>query len=303
MKKLGFNDTRQRLSDIVDWPAAERDGYQMVAVNTVVNAFHYLDLKLMAEIAGVLHRRADSILFCRKSVQVKNVINQKLLDKTTGIYVDGEGSHHSSLHANMFALAFGIVPKQNIKRVVTFIKSRGMACSVYGAQYLLEALYQQGEGDYALHLMDTEEGDRNWWNMIKAGSTMAMEAWDIKYKPNLDWNHAWGTAPANIITRYMWGIQPVKPGFAQVVVKPELGTLTWSNIKVPTIKGAIHAQYKQINSKEKRYIIELPKGMKGQFVLTKSGNMKILVNGKKTDSLTKSLSSGWNQIKIISSPF
>ena len=32
---------------------------------------------------------------------------------------------------------------------------------------------------------------------------MTLEAWDLKYKPNADWNHARGTAPANIIARYM----------------------------------------------------------------------------------------------------
>lgn len=39
---------------------------------------------------------------------------------------------------------------------------------------------------------------RSWWNMIRSGSTMTMEAWDMKYKPNSDWNHAWGAAPANM---------------------------------------------------------------------------------------------------------
>ena len=58
-----------------------------------------------------------------------------------------------------------------------------MACSVYGAQYLLEGLYFAGEADYALELM-TSTSDRSWWNMIQSGSTMTMEAWDIKYKPN-----------------------------------------------------------------------------------------------------------------------
>ena len=55
----------------------------------------------------------------------------------------------------------------------------------------------------------TATNDRSWWNMIRSGSTISMEAWDLKYKPNSDWNHAWGSAPANIIPGYMWGIRPV----------------------------------------------------------------------------------------------
>ena len=28
--------------------------------------------------------------------------------------------------------------------------------------------------------------------MIRVGSTITLEAWDNKFKPNQDWNHAWG---------------------------------------------------------------------------------------------------------------
>ena len=70
-----------------------------------------------------------------------------------GIYIDGEFSDHSSLHANMMALAFDLVPEEHKKTVIDFIKSRGMACSVYGAQFLLEGLYNAGESDYAMSLL------------------------------------------------------------------------------------------------------------------------------------------------------
>jgi len=62
-----------------------------------------------------------------------------------------------------------------------------MACSVYGAQYLLEALYNAGEAEHALNLM-TSESKRSWMNMLYMGSTMTTEAWDEYYKPNLTVN-------------------------------------------------------------------------------------------------------------------
>jgi alpha-L-rhamnosidase len=64
-----------------------------------------------------------------------------------------------------------------------------MACSVYGAQYLLEALYEMGEADAAVSLM-TASTLASWTNMMKVGSTMTMEAWDVSIKSNLDWNHS-----------------------------------------------------------------------------------------------------------------
>jgi len=313
MKSIGFKDSTQRLRDIVDWPPSqsdaawmnlrykegERDGYEMAEVNTVVNSFHYLNLKLMSEIAGYLGKKDDSLFFLQKANFVKEAINQKLFDQTKGVYVDGENSKHSSIHANMFPLAFEIVANENKESVVSFIKSRGMACSVYGAQYLLEGLYQSGEANYALDLM-TSTSDRSWWNMIKVGSTIALEAWDMKYKPNSDWNHAWGAAPANIITRWMWGIQPIQPGFALVQIKPQLSHLTFSKIKVPSIKGAITAEYQKIDDQHDLFIIELPETINAEFVTSKDEQAIISVNKEQVKSVNGKvfLGPGLNRIEI-----
>jgi len=83
-----------------------------------------------------------------------------------------------------------------------------MACGVYVAQYLLDGLFEAGEASYAIGLM-TNTGERGWANMLRVGSTMTSEARDLRFKPNLDWNHAWGSAPVNIIARKLAGIRPL----------------------------------------------------------------------------------------------
>lgn len=297
MKELGFSDAKERIRDIIDWPPSqkdtgwklatpegERDGYDLVRINTVVNAFHYNNLLLMAGIAGYLGNPVDSLLFMSRAGIVKSAFNNVFLDEYKGYYNDGEFSDHSSLHANMMALAFGLVPEQNKKAVIEFIKSRGMACSVYGAQYLLEGLYKAGEADYALELL-TATSDRSWWNMIKSGSTITMEAWDLKYKPNSDWNHAWGAAPANIIPGCLWGIAPVSPGYAKAIIRPQLGKLTYSRISVPTIRGIIKAEFR-VNENSKEYLINIPANMECNLVLNDVNNLTIRVNGKKIKSET-----------------
>lgn len=177
------------LRDIVDWPKGERDGYDFKEVNTVVNAFYYKTLLQMADIAAALGKKADAIEYQQKAAKVKKTFNAMLFDAKRGVYVDGEGSKHASLHANMMPLAFGLVPEEHKKSVTDFVVSRGMACSVYGAQYLLEALYEGGRPEVALGLM-TSKDLRSWYNMLRVGSTITLEAWDNKFKPNQDWNHA-----------------------------------------------------------------------------------------------------------------
>jgi hypothetical protein len=178
-----------QLRDIVDWPKGETDGFVFTNVNSVVNAFHYRSLVLMEKIAAALDKPDDAAFYRQHAERVKAAFNEKFFDSQRGIYVDGIGTGHASIHANLFALAFGLVPSNRCAAVAGFVKSRGMACSVYPTVYLLEALYDAGEDRYALNLM-TSDSDRSWLNMIRAGSTVTTEAWDVKYKVNEGWTHA-----------------------------------------------------------------------------------------------------------------
>jgi hypothetical protein len=256
------------LRDLVDWPPGsfteggqgERDGHEMLPVNTVVNAFHYRALILMSRIALALGRADNQSRFVKQAALVNATINRLLFDHERGVYIDGEGSHHASLHSNMFMLAFGLVPEDRRQTVVSFVKSRGMACSVYGAQFLLEALYRNGEARYALELL-TAQHDRSWWNMIQVGSTITMEAWELKYKNNLDWNHAWGAAPANIIPRFLLGIRPLEPGFGKVLIQPQSGSLKKVSGTIPTIRGPIKVSLENDRMKPFELRIDIPVNM------------------------------------------
>ena len=247
---LGAN--RGPIRDIIDWPAAERDGYDMQPlVKTVTSAFHAHSLELMARIATALDKPDDAARFTKMHEETKAAIRSQLFDAERGVFIDGidhetgERSTHASLHANMFPLAFGLVGEDDMATVVAHIRSRGMACSVYGAQFLLDGLYDAGEAEYALELL-TATHDRSWAHMIyNVGSTITLEAWDEKYKPNLDWNHAWGAVPANTIPRKLMGIEPIQPGFARIRVRPQIAGLSHATIRNPSPRGPIDLEIKK----------------------------------------------------------
>ena len=314
MAKLGFADTTQRVRDIVDWPPAqkdtgwklpkdwpqgERDGFVFTPVSAVINSFYYQNMKIMAEFAGILNKPDEQLDFEMRAATVKKSMNELLFNKDGGYYKDGIETDHGAIHSNMLPLAFGIVPDTYKKSVANYIKTRGMGCSVYGAQFLMEALYNAGADDYALELM-TATNDRSWYNMIKVGSTISMEAWDMKYKPNSDWNHAWGAAPANIVPRFLWGIQPKTPGYGVASIYPQLSNLTSSSIVVPTIKGQIKAEYKKVNNRLSQYFIELPANMVAEFKLNFQTNAVVTLNGQPVNISFGSirLNPGVNKIEI-----
>ncbi len=298
MKKLGFPEGYKKpLTDIVDWPGAnfnrsktkgERDGFVFKPYSTVINSFFYENMKIMAEFAKILGKTQEVLDFELRAAKAKKAVNEQMFDKDRGVYVDGIGTDHASLHANMMPLAFGLVPEEHYESVVNYVKSRGLACSVYGAQFLMDGLYNAGEADYALDLL-TDTSDRSWYNMIKIGSTITLEAWDNKYKNNLDWNHAWGAVPANVIPRGLWGIKPKTPGYGIATIKPQMSKLKTSSIEVPTVRGTIKGKYTYNGRRLQTYEIEIPGNMVAEFSLNGLDGKDLLHNGQKVPSAFTSI--------------
>ncbi len=278
MKAIHFNG--KQIRDIVDWPLGETDKFEFTDVNSVVNAYHYHALVLMSKIAFDLGKYKDSRFFRERANRTKSAFQKKLIHPKSKLVVDGEGSNHSSLHANMFALAFDLVPKENLKYVRGFLLSRGMDCSVYGAQFFMEALYKIGAPEDALRLL-VSQNKRSWYNMIREGATMTMEAWDNIYKPNQDWNHAWGAAPANILFRKLVGVESIKPGFEEIDIKPEIGRLTFVSTKIPTIRGDIFIVINR-NENDFRMEVDLPPNITANIYLPEKYFKKnIFLNDRK----------------------
>ena len=285
------------LRDMVDWPQSsklfdsinkkillikgENDYYDYKEFNTVINAYHYNSLVIMSKIAKILKKNEDSELFLIKSSKTKKSFNKYFFNSKTQIYVDGFKSEHSSSHANIYPLKFGLIDNSTKNSVINFIKDRGMTCSPFTAQFLLDALLENNEIHFAMKLLNGNS-NRNWKNMIDLGANMTFESWDFKFNPEMDMSHPWSTAPLNIINRRIWGIEPDEVGFKSFIFKPNFAELKFSNISIPTIYGNIKGEYKNTNNC-KSVILNFPNKINGYLILNnKSTFTKIkLIQGKK----------------------
>ena len=238
-----FPDSTQLL---IDWPWDERDNYQFGELNFVPQAFLYAAYRAMDEIE-------PNCGYDKMAAELLAKINATFR-RDNGLYVDNSQTDHTAIHTAMWAIAFGIAEKSDYAALNALLKSKGMACSVYGAQFLLDALFMSGAEQTAIDLMRSED-KRSWMNMIRCGSTISMEAWDNEFKPNQDWNHAWGAAPANIIPRRLAGIRPIANGFTRFVVEPKPGDLKNFAITHPTPHGAIALEYA-----DGKYSLTVPEG-------------------------------------------
>ncbi|MBR4756679.1 MAG: alpha-L-rhamnosidase [Bacteroidales bacterium] len=266
------------IRDIVDWPhsgnlglkageGGEDDGFVYTDYNAVVNAYAYKALMIIEDVASLLGKTEDSVRFSEEAGKMKKAFQTLLFDRKNKRFKDGVETDHASLHTNMFALLFGLVPQKHVDSVTRFIVSRGMACSVYGAQFLLEALYDGGAAEEALALM-TGDSLRSWYNMIRCGSTITLEAWDDSFKPNQDWNHLWGAAPGNIIPFKLMGVTPLEPGFSKVRLQPRPGSLEQAEMELPTIRGTIRMKIENTPDNHK-VLLDLPANMEADVVLPK----------------------------------
>lgn len=279
---------------MVDWPYNERDSYEVTKVtyNTAFNAIcagAYRDLGNIAQELGYtedaqwMYGRADTI---RKSMI------DRLYDEKTGRFYDGldalgKAVNHCAQHATAYALANGIYSDQEMAdRMSSSIEADGMIrMSVYGSYFLLDGLYQSGNGTVARQFMsnpDTQHTDASWAYMMKnLGATMTTEGWSPAHKENMTFSHAWGSSPASQLVRGMFGIRPTSGGFSTFEVKLQPGGLSQASVEVPTVKGTIPVSFAVSQDGMMTAELSVPTNTKADVLLpaNSNGSTAVTVNG------------------------
>ncbi|MCC7350326.1 MAG: family 78 glycoside hydrolase catalytic domain [Phycisphaerales bacterium] len=238
---------------LIDWPANCRDGYEFGPANAVPNAYAWWGLQLLEQLARWLGYDADAGRFATLAAELHAGFNHHLFNPDAGLYVDSLNSRHSSFHANLFALRFGLVPSNRIANCLEFILNKGMSCSVYTAQYLLETLFQYGQDRRAVELMTRDDG-KSWLHMIRQGATVTTESFLADDKLNMSWAHPWGSSPAHVIVRHLFGLRPTAPGWSEYTFDPRPGGLDQGQLSLLTPHGWMHARF---NRQGDRYDFDL----------------------------------------------
>jgi len=228
----------------IDWPAIYRDGYEFGPAEAVPNAYAYWDLELLARLADWLGKEQEARSLEQAAADLRAGFNRELFDESSGLYVDSVGSRHSSLHANLFALRFGLVPPQRVQACLNLIKSKGVVCGVFTMQFLLETLFMHGEDQAAVELM-TRDGNRSWLEMIHHGATATTETWISDQNANMTWCHPWASSPANLIVRHLFGLRPTAPGWSTYTFDPRPGGLQEGKLSLLTPRGWMHAGFQR----------------------------------------------------------
>ena len=129
------------------------------------------------------------------------------------------------MHASVFAVAMGVAGPEQLGPATQYIADRGMACCVFCANFLIDALYDGGRADDAVRLL-TGTGQRSWLHMIEQGAGSPMEAWDPALKCNTTYSHPWAGSPGVPRVPRRARDRGARAGLQALRVKPQPGGLT-----------------------------------------------------------------------------
>ena len=224
--------------NLVDWPDNLRDNYDFPLTNpigkgvhNVINAFYVgavTQVEQIKDILGIHHEN--------KSKELKEKFNSIFFDEKIGLYVDSENSRHSSLHANVIPLYYGLEPSFATNNIADFIAKKDLVCGVYMAYFYLKALAKTGRYDAVWDTL-VSEGSSSWYNMVREGGTTCFEAWGVDQKFNTSLCHPWASAPVSVIIEDILGLAPKAPGWNEITLNPHLPKGESLEMTVPLVNG------------------------------------------------------------------
>ncbi|MFH5185139.1 alpha-L-rhamnosidase C-terminal domain-containing protein [Paenibacillus sp. TAB 01] len=152
---------------------------------------------------------------------MKKAFLDQFYSASTGLFVDAVDSRHSSLHANVLPLLFGLAPEEAVPSIVQLIREKRLHCGVYFSYFVLKALAKAGEYGLVYELIRSED-ERSWVNMLREGATTCFEAWGKGKKWNTSLCHPWASSPIPLLIEEIIGLKPGQPGWKEVRFEPHL---------------------------------------------------------------------------------
>lgn len=183
--------------------------------------YFYVDTRILANAAKLFNKQEDLAYYTALAEKIKNAVNDKYLNKETGIYANGSQTELS------VPLQWKIVPDNMIAKVAQNLAKKveeagfHLDVGVLGAKAILNALSENGyaETAYKVAARDTYPS-WGWW--IVNGATTLLENWDLKAERDISDNHMMFGEIGGWFYKGLGGIfpDPEQPGFKHILLRP-----------------------------------------------------------------------------------
>ena len=194
------------------------------------NAWYYLALKSVINMATLTGNTADLAGYNSKKASIENNFNRVLWNGTE--YRSPGYTSDTDDRGNGLAVVAGLADSAKWPAIKTVLLNHTNA-SPYMEKYVLEALYLMGYQTDALTRMKNR-----YTTMINDATCTTL--WELWTKGGSStYNHAWTGGPLTLLGQYGAGVAPETAGFGTYHVFPQEGSLTSITTVVPSIKGNI----------------------------------------------------------------
>lgn len=213
-------------------------------------AYLYNNCRLLQRAAKILGHKEDETSFKQLADKIYIGFNDRFLNKETGEYESGSQCSY------VLALAFGLVPEEQHKKVVDnlvkdiMVTRRGhTSVGLIGMQWQMQVLSNIGKPDVA-YTIATRTDLPSWGYMISKGATTSWELWNSDTTgPGMN-----GESQKILSGNFeAWCYQtlaginydPDQPGFSHIILKPEpVGDLSFVNGSFKSLYGIIKSEWK-----------------------------------------------------------
>lgn len=161
-------------------------------------------------------------------------VNKLCYDPSRELYAETPEFKNYSQHTNILAiLADAVEGDKAVKLMHRILEDKSLdQVALFFRYYLLEALHISNMADQIKNELTP------WFQMIDTGLTTFTEV-PLTWKSQRSDCHPWSTSPNIHFFTTICGIRPIKPGFAEVEIRPAFGELNSLKAIYPHPKGKI----------------------------------------------------------------
>lgn len=207
---------------ITDWGLGDWVPVKSVTPKELTSSIYYfVDADILAKAAKLFGKDDDYKKYSALAKKITDAINQKYLNRETGIY--GQGLQ-TELSAPLF---WGIVPENLKAKVAKNLANRVIAdgkhldVGLLGTKTILNALSENGYADLAYEVAAQQDFPSwGWW--IVNGATSLYENWPIDAKSDISLNHIMFGEIGAWYYKALGGLKPdaAQPGFKNILLEP-----------------------------------------------------------------------------------
>lgn len=181
-----------------------------------------------------------------------------------GLLADSPEQNRYTQYTNVYGVLTDAIPASDQASVMHTVIAGNLgveqaakieAVDLHAQFYLSRAIDKSGVGGEYLKTIAP------WREMLAKGMTTTPEFAD----PTRSDTHAWSAHPIYDMLTIVAGIHPAAPGFAEVRISPNPGTLEHFEASMPHPRGEIKVRYRRSGSKA-QFTITLPQGTDGSMI-------------------------------------